>query len=288
MSALNSFSRFSDLPLEIRLCIWGFALSDPRVIEITLRGHEHGGSSSPANAYVASSSKPPALLHTCRESRNLALRTYEARLGVLSISRWSSWVINQDSGDSSKAPPKQQVYLSKDDTVFIDICFPDMGPLDWDPHGHRIDLSMVGSIAVPFITDDFGRGSLSHFQSVGGAYWRETTIRRLIKPVVWACPRLKYLTLVEGGTERATKKWPLERGSMSMDDATKLTFLKVPENELFMELLEQEVLEGIGGEMARRYIGWKPPTIRFARFSRAATSPAGASQDGSLMMDKAD
>lgn len=272
MTTLSSFPRFSDLPTELRLCIWGYALSAPRVIEIALCGHERDGPS--ANAYIASSSKAPAQLHTCRESRDFALSTYEARLGVLSISRWSSWVISGDTRANLKTSPSQQVYLSKDDTIFVDICFPDVGPLDWDSHGYRIDMSTVESIAVPFIKDDFGRGSLSYFQSVGGAYWREMTIRRLVKPVVRACPGLKYLTLVDGSVQRSTKKWPLERGSMSVDDSTELIILKIPENELFMELLEQEILAGIGKEMARKYKGWKLPTIRFARFSKASGDPS--------------
>lgn len=83
-----TFTRFPDLPTEIRLNIWRFALRAPRTIMMILKMRkskeeneqrdrdkemqrlciEHMGQSA------VDSAKPPALLGVCRESREIALK----------------------------------------------------------------------------------------------------------------------------------------------------------------------------------------------------------------------
>ena len=65
--ALQSFTIFEKLPLELRIKIWKFTLPGPRVVSLRFnRG---------AKQYT-SSTTPPILLRTCPESRAVALETY--------------------------------------------------------------------------------------------------------------------------------------------------------------------------------------------------------------------
>lgn len=65
------FTRFSELPAEIRLLIWEYAFV-PRV-------HELHPCSKPYNermTFRSNSSRTPAIFHVCRESREIALQNY--------------------------------------------------------------------------------------------------------------------------------------------------------------------------------------------------------------------
>jgi hypothetical protein len=71
MSALNEFRLFSSLPTELRVKIWGIALSIPRNVNIICQ---------PSDGFTnlfKSSDRPPALLHICHESRSEALEIYK-------------------------------------------------------------------------------------------------------------------------------------------------------------------------------------------------------------------
>ncbi|KUJ24173.1 uncharacterized protein LY89DRAFT_713079 [Mollisia scopiformis] len=63
---LKEFTVFPKLPIELRLEIFGEAMPGPRVIEIMW-----------ANDHLYTDCPIPALLHTCAESRNLALKTFK-------------------------------------------------------------------------------------------------------------------------------------------------------------------------------------------------------------------
>jgi hypothetical protein len=74
-----SFPKFSDLPAELRLKIWSYALPTRRVLEIGHRSsHPFHGPSPQDSALLSIKTKPHdlALLSTCFESRALALKTY--------------------------------------------------------------------------------------------------------------------------------------------------------------------------------------------------------------------
>jgi len=75
MSTSDEFHLFPALPPELRLKIWGYALSVPRnVTVLCLEGRFERG--APREVKFSSPDRPPALLHVCRESRCEALRIY--------------------------------------------------------------------------------------------------------------------------------------------------------------------------------------------------------------------
>jgi hypothetical protein len=66
----DGFPQFSRLPQEIRLKIWDIVTNEPRAVIIhSSSGDPYGGFRSPTPI--------PAALHTCLESRELALKKYE-------------------------------------------------------------------------------------------------------------------------------------------------------------------------------------------------------------------
>jgi hypothetical protein len=66
----KGFPQFPRLPQEIRLKIWDMVTDEPRAVIIRGRlGDSHGGLRSPT--------PPPAALHVCLESREVALKKYE-------------------------------------------------------------------------------------------------------------------------------------------------------------------------------------------------------------------
>jgi hypothetical protein len=81
-----SFSRFADLPVELRLRIWAFAQAPPRVIE--LRTWKSSQELRPLKIGAGPHSVP-SILHACRESRAEGLRIYH--LEEIGISLWSNY-----------------------------------------------------------------------------------------------------------------------------------------------------------------------------------------------------
>lgn len=70
-----TFVFFSNLPAELRLQIWQYAVCFERVVEIQCMsgtiGFRHGATP-----------RPPAVLHACRESRHEALKAYKVCFGT--------------------------------------------------------------------------------------------------------------------------------------------------------------------------------------------------------------
>jgi len=67
---LTEFPLFSELASELRLKVWNYALREPRVVCLGFKGITNP-SKGIANPFISS---VPALLHTCTESREEALR----------------------------------------------------------------------------------------------------------------------------------------------------------------------------------------------------------------------
>lgn len=72
MAPIPMFSYFADLPVELRLQIWGKACLCSRVVEVQYDVN--------AGRFV-SSCKPPSVLHVCQESRHEALKIYKVCFG---------------------------------------------------------------------------------------------------------------------------------------------------------------------------------------------------------------
>jgi hypothetical protein len=67
----ETFTRFPDLPPEIRREIWKYLLPGPRIIHIMGSHRTNGGQCFVDTVEI------PTLLHTCQESRSLALKRYK-------------------------------------------------------------------------------------------------------------------------------------------------------------------------------------------------------------------
>lgn len=78
---VDHFHRFPDLPKEIRLIIFGFAASIPRIVEVIGNCETHQNSYNDHSSYCIAihSRKAPAILHVSSESRAEAKRFYEKR-----------------------------------------------------------------------------------------------------------------------------------------------------------------------------------------------------------------
>ena len=70
------FLVFPELPSELRLKIWGYAISTPRTIEISCERGILATRKRYAKAFHCAS-PPPSVLHVCRESRFEALNVYQ-------------------------------------------------------------------------------------------------------------------------------------------------------------------------------------------------------------------
>ncbi|KAK7753683.1 hypothetical protein SLS62_004305 [Diatrype stigma] len=68
----SNFEFFSQLPAELRLEIWRLSCSE-RVVEVFYNSEEDR---------CLTTSRPPAILHTCRESRNEGLRIFKNSFGT--------------------------------------------------------------------------------------------------------------------------------------------------------------------------------------------------------------
>jgi hypothetical protein len=75
MAPLETFHLFPHLPFELRLRIWDYALSAPRTVIVSCQREMLDRERRFAKAFT-SSTPPPPLLHTNRESRYEALSRY--------------------------------------------------------------------------------------------------------------------------------------------------------------------------------------------------------------------
>jgi hypothetical protein len=81
-----SFSKFTNLPVELRVRIWAFAQEPPRIIE--LRTWKSSQELRPLKISAGPHSVP-SILHACRESRAEGLRIYQ--LEEIGISLWKDF-----------------------------------------------------------------------------------------------------------------------------------------------------------------------------------------------------
>ncbi|KAI9644721.1 hypothetical protein NHQ30_006747 [Ciborinia camelliae] len=73
MNVSNAFPRFSELPLELRVLIWELAAFQKRILELNY---------CIVDEKFANFGPPPAILHTSKESREVALRFYNMSFGT--------------------------------------------------------------------------------------------------------------------------------------------------------------------------------------------------------------
>lgn len=73
----TEFHRFSKLPAELRITIWKLARPGPRVIRVKVHIVKYHISEHVRGLKFTSFTPVPAVLHACKESRAIALKTYK-------------------------------------------------------------------------------------------------------------------------------------------------------------------------------------------------------------------
>lgn len=68
-----TFNLFPNLPVELQRKIWHQTLPGPRIIQV----HRHDGRYGRDGAFCFNGARPPAALHTCRTSREVACSVFE-------------------------------------------------------------------------------------------------------------------------------------------------------------------------------------------------------------------
>lgn len=79
MDCQEKFSRFGELPTEIRLKIWLLAAEEPRTVHLKCQkeAYSYGTGQRFFAKSFTSTTPPPAVLHVCRESRSETLSEYK-------------------------------------------------------------------------------------------------------------------------------------------------------------------------------------------------------------------
>ncbi|KAH7378934.1 hypothetical protein BKA64DRAFT_686970 [Cadophora sp. MPI-SDFR-AT-0126] len=68
MASEPTFTRFPNLPVEVQSKIWHYSLPGPRIIQVARRD----GSDGSDRSFCFTGAHPPAALHTCQTSREVA------------------------------------------------------------------------------------------------------------------------------------------------------------------------------------------------------------------------
>ncbi|KAH6682025.1 hypothetical protein B0J14DRAFT_695492 [Halenospora varia] len=79
--AAMTFASFGKLPPELREKVWGFALPGPRVVQMRIKLVVAKYSKHQRGFHLKSTTPVPSMLHTCSESRAIALQHYELGMG---------------------------------------------------------------------------------------------------------------------------------------------------------------------------------------------------------------
>lgn len=96
MTTLTLFHRFPLLPSELRIRIYGFALSTPRNVVVSCHKEKIQGTRQFTNTFT-SKSPVPALLHMSRESRVEGLKVYKPALRTEASLNYTYICFEQDT-----------------------------------------------------------------------------------------------------------------------------------------------------------------------------------------------
>ncbi|KAN0119955.1 hypothetical protein V8E51_002163 [Hyaloscypha variabilis] len=148
----TTFTRFAELPIELRKIIWKSASHIQRILEV--KNQDLEDSTSHAWRIAPASRRPPHVLHVCREARTEAFSHYQTLNG------WSTPVSDQDTDDDiqklcdEKAVP-QAFYNRNVDILYI-------GPevrletlnsfIARNPNIPRVALEVPGKVKYPHIS----------------------------------------------------------------------------------------------------------------------------------------
>lgn len=108
-SSSSSFSRFPDLPFELRLKVWEYLLT-PRIIIATCFDNDEVTERRAQLARRPRLPAVPVLLHICHETRQLALRHYELAF---------SWRVPSILACPRSAPPRVWFNFERDALLLL-------------------------------------------------------------------------------------------------------------------------------------------------------------------------
>jgi 2EXR family len=187
----SAFTRFPDLPIEIRFKVWKLACFVTRNVDIATGtvgitfGEEDGTAARPH--YYRSRCLPPALLHVCKESRQEGLKYYKLDFGV-------------DYKVPASGRPIPELTVSSPPRIYI----------NWETHRLCVMLPMYIDDSVNDvcrrieIRDKCFDNGLRHL-ATNAEWWYDISYA----PFVYLCGALEEIVFYEG---RTAYQAMLERG----------------------------------------------------------------------------
>ena len=203
---------FPTLPAELRLKIWGFAMNEPRLIEIEYgpnRDNEDGSGLSMGNhqwtRVCPRSTRPPTVLQVCQEGREEGQKYYHQRTF-------------ETKADNSKEryiyynPDADIIYFGDNTCISTIIRLPCQAKSDGIP---RVAINNTGKILMCCDWDDSDSGTVMGYGFDGGISPLQA-LHGIDKDVAegndWAWPG--YAGLKEVYFVVKSNLWPLEAGQI--------------------------------------------------------------------------
>ncbi|KAH6682644.1 hypothetical protein B0J14DRAFT_673019 [Halenospora varia] len=250
-----NFTLFPELPLELRLKIWGYAAPEPQLI-VQRRSEKN-------NSRFTYRRKVPAILHACRESRLEYLDTGKQEDQASADRRRQSHPLYKLCFQSDRVR-SSPVYFSNDIDMFYGAEDPGkMGFRRAEWRQRQFDIKYHGMTELD-ISD-----SLKHLViEVGELTERGDLIARLIHQ---GFPKLEKLTcLVKPGAYH----WPPVRPGPEVDGAMDLDSLQVVFYRRVYNENKNRLTDMFERTCSADYPHWTPPTLKFRfreQFTQAST-----------------
>jgi hypothetical protein len=248
-----SFTRFSELPPELRIRIWGFHLSEPRIVDVyySERTQKSGEEQYDIEGYAhwATPLPPPSALSVCTESRTEALKVYGLYFARQEIKfQWPTrqyrWTI---------VPPLlPRIFFNKQDTLYVHEFTKPYWSTSIADRLSKDDVSMVVSLAVNI--EDWWTASTGYLK-----------VRRHIGNKLQKFCSLKFLTLVLIRQDEDEMQKLCMNHEIQLIDIKKSigkgTKVEKPWNLGKIRAAVEKEIE----ETETRFPAWERPQIRYAQ-----------------------
>lgn len=249
-SNMPLFARFTDLPTELRLQIWYYAVNtiESRIVGLDSHVFTHNTVWSTKNA-------AHPLLHACRQSRDIALRTFQLRLRTCSFSRLRTPPLR---GEASAFTLVQQCgpYLKNEDTIFIHV--PNLFVL----YDICIFSAEVYSLMVP-LPDT--RATIEETGSLEGYLALRSSRDALVRPIyslTHLFPNLRVITFEMSNISGRPRK----AGQNFIVDESQFEYVHMGPNDQSVRHLQESLELRYGAKLSADDEDWTPPQIRFGHF----------------------
>jgi hypothetical protein len=189
MTSSSSFELFPLLPFELRLKIWHLVLSTPRVVTISCEREKLDRERRFAKSFV-STTRPPALLHVCSETRSegLSIYTPHFKTDTSPIYTYISF-----ENDTVQCPDSVLEYMGEEEVQRVQRMILDVRDSEYFGHFHMDVIKRMSKLMeVSLLAQD---GQLQNWYRAGRFVERlvgDFEEGRYSDPG-WECPRVRIL-----------------------------------------------------------------------------------------------